>query len=136
MYTGSSTYIDTASEELKKTTMVVKWLCGPYKGSHRTVYVDRFYTTVEVIKELHEDGLFVTGTVMANRIPKQLRWTAKTTRQKKRGEHECHMYTFRDSDGVETSVGLTIWKDRKPVYILTSDGNCEEVGSCMRRDRD
>ncbi|CAJ1968104.1 unnamed protein product [Cylindrotheca closterium] len=133
MYTGGAGHIQ--SEELKKTTQVVKRLCNPYNGSYRTVYVDRFYTSIEVIKELHESDLFVTGTVMANRIPKHLRWTNKYARDKPRGYHECHVYTFEDSKGQTIVIGLTIWKDRKPVIVLTSDGDCRPTGSCKRRSK-
>ena len=51
-YTGKYTYYDSVDESLKKTVQVVKSLCQPYINTHRTVYVDRFYTSVELLKEL------------------------------------------------------------------------------------
>jgi hypothetical protein len=51
----------------------------PYKGSHRVVYVYRFYTSVELIKELEKMKLYMTGTVMSNRIPDRLRITKCST---------------------------------------------------------
>ena len=42
VYTGQSTYGDQVQDE-KKTVTVVKELCKPFAGSHRTVFFDRFY---------------------------------------------------------------------------------------------
>jgi hypothetical protein len=72
VYTGQYTYNNTITdpeEELSKTVKVCKEVCSPYKGSHRVVYVDRFYTSVHLVKELEEIELYVTGTMMSNRIP-------------------------------------------------------------------
>src|SRR5210317_1521532 len=124
---------EDASAQLGKTTQVVKALCAPYNGSKQTVYIDRFYTSIEVIKELNEDGIFATGTVMANRIPKGVRWTKAESRKKKRGESYCHLYSYIDSKGNNQSIGLTIWKDSQPVYIMTSDADCRSIGECKRR---
>ena len=72
-YTGKYTYhADPADEALKKTVKVVKELCLPYKGSHRCIYVDRFYTSIELLKELDKLDLYVTGTCMKNRLPKEV----------------------------------------------------------------
>jgi hypothetical protein len=52
VYTGQYTYTNTPerNEDLKKTVKVCKELCMPFRGSHRVVYVDHFYTSIELIK--------------------------------------------------------------------------------------
>ena len=51
---------------------VVKQLCREFEGTHQTIYVDCFYTSVELMKELESMGLYVTGTLMRNRLPKEV----------------------------------------------------------------
>jgi hypothetical protein len=74
VYTGQYTYNNTINgdEETKKTVKVCKELCQPYKGSHRVVYVDHFYTSLELVKEMEAMKLYVTGTTMSNRVPAQV----------------------------------------------------------------
>jgi len=119
VYTGQYTNYnsvanDDNSEDSKKTVKVCKELCRPYKGTHRVVYVDRFYTSLELIKVLERMNLYVTGTVMSNSIPVQLR-IAKTSRQFKdmeRGDHKYHVYEYKGHNGEDSKCGLICWKDK------------------------
>ena len=52
---------------------IVKALCNSYSGSHQTIYVDRFYTSLDLLHALEKMKLYVTGTVKANHIPKDLK---------------------------------------------------------------
>ena len=72
IYTGKHTYVESANQAEKKTVQIVKQLCKCFKGSHRTVYIDRFYTSIDLMKELQLMNLYVTGTLMRNRIPSEL----------------------------------------------------------------
>ena len=106
MYTGKTTYQDS-NEDMKKTVQVVKALCEPFSGTFRTVYIDRFYTSIDVMKELDKMDLFVTGTVMKSRIPNDLT-IAKSSRQFKtmaRGDFNRHVYTYQYSNTKKTYHG-------------------------------
>ena len=50
----------------KKTVQVVKELCKPFGGSFRTIFIDRFYTSMDLLKAMDKMQLYVTGTVMSN----------------------------------------------------------------------
>ena len=52
IYTGKYTYKETEEENIKKTVSVVKQLVADFTGTHRTIYVNRFYTSFDLIKEL------------------------------------------------------------------------------------
>jgi Transposase IS4 len=84
-----------------KTVQVVTELCKQYEGSHRTVYVDRFYTlhtSLELMKELYKMSLYATGTVLKNRVPKEPRPT-KTSAEFKamtRGDFRRYVYVYQD----------------------------------------
>ena len=62
-YTGKSTYNNNeAPEDKLKTVQVVNKLVEPFAGTHRTVYVDRFYTSLDLLISLAEKDLYLTGT--------------------------------------------------------------------------
>jgi DNA polymerase III epsilon subunit-like protein len=139
VYTGQYTYNNNpeSNEELKKTVKVCKELCMPFKGSHRVVYVDRFYTSIQLIEELEKMNLYVTGTVMGNRIPEQLRITkrSKEFREMERGDHKMHLYEYETVRGEKSKMGLVCWKDKDIVYCLTNATNTAPTGHCYRRSQ-
>ena len=72
---------------------------------------------------------------MSNRVTKEVLWTKKEAREKVRGEYVKHCYKYIDDEGMEKTIGLVIWKDRQPVYILTSECNTSLVDKCVRRSK-
>ena len=137
-YTGKRTYYDSVDDSLKKTVQVVKSLCQPYSNTHRTVYVDRFYTSVELLKELKKMKLYITGTVMKNRLPADLRIakTSQTFKAMKRGDFKSHQLKFKDESGNFSFAGLVCWRDRDIVYCLTNDSDTNNSDHCHRRSKD
>ena len=137
VYTGKTTYTDD-NKDVKKTVQIVRNLCDSYTGTFRTVYIDRFYTSIDVMKELDKMDLFITGTCMTNRVPKELQ-IANSSRESKnmnRGDHTFHKYTYVDSDDKVHEYGLTVWKDSKMVYLLSNTWNNNDVTTCKRRSTD
>jgi Transposase IS4 len=95
IYTGTYTYFENENENMKKTVAVVKRLCEPFEGTHRTIFVDRFYTSIDLMKELDKMSLYDTGTVMRSRLPKEIT-IARASREFKdmeRGEHIMHRFS-------------------------------------------
>jgi Transposase IS4 len=75
IYTGKTTYYsdpDSLQDRLK-TVQVVNRLVEPFVGTHRTIYIDPFYTSLDILKSLAEKKLYITGTLLANRIPQRIR---------------------------------------------------------------
>lgn len=136
VYTGSSTY-DTADqqEEKKKTVQIVERLVEPFVGTFRTIYVDRFYTSLDLLKMLEEKDLFITGTMLANRIPQNLRIpkTSATFKSMKRGDSVKCRVSFKTKSGGTSYAGLVCWRDRNMVYCLSNDTNNFESDVCRRR---
>jgi hypothetical protein len=137
IYTGKSTYNVAEKEEEKKTVMIVKELCRQYEGSHRTIYVDRFYTSMDLLKALDKMNLYVTGTVMKNRLPKEItiNKTSKTFKEMQtRGDFKKNLYKYKTVYGIERNYGLVVWKDRDMVYGMSScTNNNFESDTCVRR---
>ena len=88
-----------------------------------------------MLKELDKMNLYVTGTCMKNRLPKELVIT-KSTREFKdmnRGDYKMHKYTYEMDNGSIKNYGLVAWKDRDIVYCLTNVTPTVGTGSCYRR---
>ena len=84
-YTGRYQQYESDATTQKKTVSIVKELVANYAGSHRTIYLDRYYASMDVATELLKMQLYVTGTVMSNRIPGILTMNQKSAVYKK-----CH----------------------------------------------
>ena len=138
IYTGKYTYYESVDESMKKTVQVVRSLCQPYVGTHRTVYIDRFYTSIDLLKELEKMDLYITGTVMKNRVPQNLRIakTSQTFKTMSRGDFKKHRLKFKTSDGEDQFAGLVCWRDRDIVYCLSNDTGNIESDTCHRRSKD
>ena len=56
---------------------IVLELSKPYYHTHRNVYIDRYFTSHELIVELLKNGLTCTGTIMSNRrsVPLEMKST-------------------------------------------------------------
>ena len=136
IYTGKSTYnAGDAPEHPMKTVQVVNKLVEPFKNTFWTIYIDRFYTSLELLKSLAEQNLFVTGTMLANRIPADIR-IAKTSREfcnMKRGDAVKSKFVFYKTDGTRSECGLVGWKDRNMVYCWSNDTNNHMFDQCCRR---
>jgi DNA polymerase III epsilon subunit-like protein len=134
IYTGKSTY-DNNAGDTKKTVQVVKKLCEKYSGSFRTIYIDRFYTSLDVMKALDGMDLFITGTVMSNRIPRELTIAKSSAEFKgmKRGDYRFHKYIYLDNNYIKREYGLVAWKDSNMVYVLTNASSTTESHACYRR---
>ena len=102
----------------------------------QTIYVDRFYTSVDLLKSLSERGLYLTGTVMANRLPPEIRVDKKSADYKamSRGDYYRSKLTYTRKDGImEATAGVVAWRDGTMVYCLSNDVNNHECDKCRRR---
>ena len=114
---------------------MVKELCLPYKDSFRCIYIDRFYTSIDLLKELDKMKLYAVGTCMKNQLPKEVVINKRSNefRAMQRGDYKYHLYEYKKENNVLWNYGLVCWKDWDIVYALT---NCEDTtkkGSCFRR---
>jgi Transposase IS4 len=135
IYTGKTTYTAGTTGEVldeKKTVQIVSRLVEPFVGTHRTIYVDRFYTSINLLKALLEKDLYLTGTMMANQLPKGIKVDKKSAvyRAMRRGDFLKSKFIFRKSDGTEATAGLVAWQDGNMVYCLSNDTNNFELDEC------
>jgi hypothetical protein len=135
IYTGKSTYNNLDQQEKKKTVQVVEQSVEPFVRTYPTIYVNRFYTSIDLLKLLTNRQLFLTGTVLANRIPLTIR-TAKTSstfEKMNRGDAMKCRLTVTTEKGATSHAGLVCWQDRNMAYCLSNDTNNFEFDECSRR---
>ena len=102
------------------------------------LYVDRYYSSINVAVELQKMGLYVTGTLMHNRIPSQFTIKKNSAAYKKlsRGDFNTHTFQYKDDNDERHIIGITCWKDRQMVYTLTTDCDTSKSDTCVRRSKE
>ena len=105
VYTGKE-----GNQEKGLSHRVVMDLCRNYFGSNIRVYMDNFYTSPDLLMDLHVRGVMACGTVRANRrgLPKDL-LPNKINLNK-------HEFKIAQKD----NLTFTVWKDTKPVCVLSN----------------
>lgn len=112
VYTGATE--GKVTKDLAAT--VAMRLTEVYQGKNRVVVMDNYYTSVPLFLDLLATSTYACGTIRPRR--KYLPESIREKKNRERGEHE-----FWQSQ----NLVLTIWQDRKPVYLLSSC--CETTGS-------
>ena len=108
---------------------VVHNLTRPLVGKNHHVFVDNFFSSIPLAENLLQDKIYVCGTVRANRqgIPREL--APKT--QGVKGLRQGESLFLRKGN-----VVVTVWKDKKPVYFLSTQSNPVGDDRVNRRQRD
>lgn len=109
IYTGKS----KKSSDLGLASRVVIDLCHPslYNRGH-VVYIDNFFSSLSLCKQLETFGIYTAGTLRINRKGYPLCLKEKNLlKSMKRGD-----YHTASADGIT----ITIWKDTKDVSFITN----------------
>ena len=133
VYTGRD--MSDIQEGSKKTVTIVKKLLSGYTNTFRHVFVDRFYTSFDLLTNLENLGIKMTGTVMANRLPIGIRIpkNSKKFKEMKRGDAEYFKLVYRNDEGEDRAAGLVAWKDSSVVYCLSNGWDNFTFDTCTRR---
>ncbi|XP_061186542.1 piggyBac transposable element-derived protein 4-like [Saccostrea echinata] len=102
---------------------VVMDLCHHYFGSNLCVYMDNFYTSPELLKNLHSQGIMACGAVRVNQkgLPKDL-LPSKVNLQK-------HEFKVAQKD----SLTYCVWQDTKPITVISNFHDPIHRGQVSRR---
>lgn len=109
---------------------VVHNLTRPLVGKNHHVFVDNFFSSIPLAENLLQDKIYVCGTVCANRqgIPRE--GAPKTQGGVKRLRQGESLFLRKGN------VVVTVWKDKKPVYFLSTQSNPVGDDRVNRRQRD
>ncbi|KAL3201361.1 hypothetical protein MRX96_042961 [Rhipicephalus microplus] len=91
-----------------------------------TLYCDRWFSSVGLMDELMKKGIFGTGTLMKNRMPKEAHFTNdKDLLKKSRGTSEQRLRQ-------DSRLACTKWFDKKPIVMLSAAFGVEPEDKCKR----
>lgn len=104
---------------------IVLHLCSTLPEDRFFIYVDRFYTSFDLLQRLQQKNVFTVGTIMANRLRG---CPVKTDRELQRGEHD---------EVVDANSNMVVvkWMDRKAVLLCSNFVSADPIGTCKRFSR-
>lgn len=127
IYEGSTTYPEFENTNFGLGEKAVLLLTETLVPGH-IIYCDRYFTSEKLIDELRTRGLGCTGTLMKNRIPKEVRALLLSDKElKRRGRGTSHVVVRNDD-----KISVTKWFDNKPVIMMSSVEAQEAPDTCQR----
>ena len=122
VYTGAM----AGGRETALGEKVVLKLSDSIKGRHHQLYFDNYFTSVNLLSKLPENGTYACGTIRTNRkqYPAEISEEAKRL---SRGES-----VFRQCG----NLVATAWKDNKVVNIASTLANQDEYTTVNRQQKD
>jgi hypothetical protein len=91
------------------------------------IVTDRFYTSVQLALQLLHRQVYISGTVMTNRLGlSKAIIEYKKTKARDRVRGDSVMAVSKDYP----SMTMLAWMDSKPVFFLTTDGSREPEQIC------
>ncbi|XP_076601804.1 piggyBac transposable element-derived protein 3 [Chaetodon auriga] len=91
------------------------------------VYCDRFFTTTSAVESMLEKQVYLTGTVMKNRIPKAMQKLPSDKIMKQQGRGTSASVVRGDG-----KLSVVKWFDNKPVLMLSAVHAKEPEDTCQR----
>jgi len=104
---------------------VVKQLTNSLMNTSTHVAFDNFFSSVKLLKELHANNIFATGTVRSNRL--ELPILAKLKTPMERGASK---WLTRDN------IGYVKWMDTRVVHVISTAFSPSEMQLAKRTQRD
>lgn len=104
---------------------VVKDLCKGLENKNHRLYFDNYFSTVKLLAELKERGIYACSTINKNRknFP-----TFKADKRMKRGEYDY----FINNEG----VSMVKWKDNKAVHLISNFHDPTMATTVRRKGKD
>ena len=118
----------TADDSIGATGDIVLHLCSTLPDNRRFfVYMDRFYTSLPLIKRLEQRNIFTVGTIMSNRLRG---CPLKADNELRRGEYDEISET-----NANRPIAVVKWMDSKAVVLCSNFVASTPVGTATRFSR-
>lgn len=98
--------------------------------SNTKVYCDRFFMSIQGVELMMKKQMYVTGTVMKNRVAAALQKLPNDETMKKKGRGTSAQVTTEDG-----KICLVKWYDNKPVLMMSAVHASEPEDTCQRWDK-
>ncbi|XP_069683167.1 piggyBac transposable element-derived protein 3-like [Periplaneta americana] len=91
-----------------------------------SIFIDRYFTSVELLDCLILRNISGTGTIMASRVPKKVQFKSDTDMKKEgRGSYD---QVVRNDD----KLALLKWFDNRAIFLASTEFGVEPVEDCKR----
>ena len=141
VYTGKEDSVETALG-----SKVVKKLSQQLVGGNYHLYFDNYFTSIPLLEDLLEDGLYACGTIRRDRkgVPDAIKNTKLGKFHNGLYEYIIHCrffytgelqrgeYRFRQRG----NLVATTWRDRKLVYVMSTNPSPSDITVVKRRAKD
>lgn len=94
------------------------------------LFFDNYYTTLDVLVYLAENGILSMGTVRRNRVPNCKLPTEKDLKKEMRGTSYEFVANYKNID-----ISSIVWKDNKVVNLLSTFGGQLPITAVKRYDK-
>lgn len=131
VYEGANTWPGGKPDErLGVGGTVVKILTERLQIGH-TVFIDRYFTTLNLLEYLDGKGITAVGTILLNRLPKNVRAKLKSEKELQKEGRGAYQELVRDDE----KVGLVKWLDNGSVLIATTKMMAAPIDEVRRYDK-
>lgn len=91
------------------------------------VYCDRFFTSIKAVNRMMEKQVYLTATVMKNRVSEAVQKLPSDKTMKKNGRGSSAQVTTEDGN-----ICVVKWYDNKPVLMLSVVHDTQPEDTCQR----
>ncbi|XP_034094388.1 piggyBac transposable element-derived protein 3-like [Gymnodraco acuticeps] len=132
LYQGKGALLEQVEEEevgLGLGGLVLARLCQTlHRGTK--VYCDRFFTSIRCVEQIMKKEMYITGTIMKNRLAgaKEKLASDKTMKNTGRG-------TSSELSTEDGKLCVVKWYDNKPVLMMSVVHGTEPEDTCQRWDK-
>lgn len=116
-------------EDLGLGSLVIDRLCQTLHPGTK-LYCDRFFTTIAGVERMMKKHVYVTGTVMKNRVAAPVQKLPTDKAMKKAGRGTSAEVTTGDGN-----IGVVKWYDNKPVLMMSVVHAIQPEDTCKRWDK-
>ncbi|TDH12263.1 hypothetical protein EPR50_G00070150 [Perca flavescens] len=131
LYQGTGSLIEKVEEPegLSLGSLVIERLCQTlHRGTK--VYCDRFFTTIKGAQRMMEKELYMTGTIMKNRLAEAKHKLPSDKAMKNAGRGTSSEVSAEDG-----KLCLVKWYDNKPVLLMSVVHGTQPEDTCQRWDK-
>ncbi|XP_061836200.1 piggyBac transposable element-derived protein 3 [Nerophis lumbriciformis] len=131
LYQGSQSLMEKVEEPegLGLGSLVIERLCQTLKPGTK-VYCDRFFTTIKGAQRMMEKELYITGTIMKNRLAGANDKLPGDKAMKSAGRGTSSEVSAEDG-----KLCVVKWYDNKPVLLMSVAHGTQPEDTCQRWDK-
>lgn len=119
-------------EQLNHGSKVIKFLCGPWAKTGRTVYADSYYASVQTARELFKMGLRFTGVVKTATTGFPTKFLQELQFEEGRGGWEGLFHKGNEEQEADPDMVAFAWVDKNRRYFISTTSSLTKAAPLER----